>query len=165
MNPSCSAHLKTGQTSKGSFGGVPPMTDCQSNDGSTHVALKSDDRKLRVLIVENDRDTAETTAILLGMAGHEVKIALDGSEAERLAQEVLPEALLIDIGMPGQDGYQVAKRLRGMFPKKPLLVAVTGYGQQSDYEHSQQEGFDLHLVKPVDPAVLLKILGDYARSL
>ena len=105
----------------------------------------------RILIVDDNVDAAETMALLLQLNGHEVMFAQDGSAALALSSTFHPKVILLDIGLPGLDGYSVAQRLR----KQPetrdvMLIAVTGYGQPEDRDRSKAAGFDYHLVKPVD---------------
>jgi two-component system CheB/CheR fusion protein len=111
---------------------------------------------LRLLIVDDNRDAAVTLGALLGkVAGHEVRLAHDGPEALRVAEAFEPEVVLLDIGLPGMDGYEVARRLRATAPGAgALLIALTGWGQQEDHRRSQAAGFDHHLVKPVDSEVI-----------
>jgi CheY-like chemotaxis protein len=121
----------------------------------------TDTRKgLRVLLVEDHADTAASMAILLRMSGHEVRVAADGRAALDTAQELEPDVVLLDLGLPGgMDGYEVATRLQAQpMEKKPLLVALTGYGSEADRQHSTEVGIDLHLVKPADMEALLRIL-------
>jgi CheY-like chemotaxis protein len=120
------------------------------------------DPPLPVLVVEDYEDAGETLAILLRLHGHQVEVARDGAAALQAAQETPPDVLLIDLGLPGEDGYAVAKRLRGLLPTKPLLIALTGYGQERDRRRSRDEGFDRHLVKPVDPCELEGLLQQFA---
>jgi CheY-like chemotaxis protein len=122
-------------------------------------------RPLRVLIVEDDADAGESLAMLLRLVGFDVAVASNGLTASMMACDRPPDVLLMDLALPGMDGYQVARHLRGLCPSKPLLVAVTGYGQDSDRQRSRDEGFDHHLVKPVDPGALIDLLRTYARSL
>ncbi len=115
--------------------------------------------KRRVLVVDDNVDSARGTALILNRNGHEVRVAYDGPGAVAAAQEFLPEFVLLDIGLPGMDGYEVARHLRQDANLAGLtLVAVSGYGQESDRRRSQEAGFDQHLVKPVDPGVLLGLL-------
>ena len=117
----------------------------------------------RILLVDDNADLALTMSALLRVVGHEVRTASDGLTAIQLANAWKPEAVLIDIGLPGIDGYEVAKRLRQLPSwENVLLVAVTGYGQQEDRIRSKQAGFDQHLVKPVEFAVLQQILANHA---
>src|SRR3954469_13716392 len=114
---------------------------------------------LRVLVVEDLADASETLAMLLRLEGHDVWVAADGPAALRLAGECDPDVVLLDICLPGFDGWEVARRLRGQpLRKRPLLVAVTGYGRECDQQCSAEAGIDLHLVKPVDPEALLGLL-------
>jgi CheY-like chemotaxis protein len=116
------------------------------------------------LIVEDNADAAQTLALLLGIAGYEVQAAGDGPSAARAVQEQPPEVILMDLTLPGEDGYTVAKRLRGFLHRKPLLVAMTGLGEEGDRQRSLEEGFDDHIVKPVDPPRLLDMLRAYAAA-
>ena len=94
-------------------------------------------------------------AMLLKMWGHETRLAFDGTEALQVAEEYQPDVVVLDIGLPGLDGYEVARRLRGQIDGAHILIAaVTGYGQEQDRSRSQQAGFDAHLVKPVVLAAL-----------
>jgi DNA-binding response OmpR family regulator len=117
---------------------------------------------LRVLVVEDYADAGDSLAILLRLSGHEVEVAKEGSSAFQVAQATRPNVLLIDIGLPGEDGYAVAKRLRGVLRTKPLLIALTGYGQVKDRQRSRDEGFDYHLLKPFDPCELEGLLEQFA---
>jgi PAS domain S-box-containing protein len=114
----------------------------------------------RVLVVDDNRDAAESLAMLLRATGHEVRTAHAGPAALEAARAHRPEVVLLDIGLPGLDGYEVARRLRAEPGfKGALLVALTGYGQDEDRRRSQAAGFDLHLVKPVDLATLQDALS------
>jgi CheY-like chemotaxis protein len=117
-------------------------------------------RRIRVVIVEDNQATAESLRQLLDLYGYEVKVAYDGLEGVRVAQEWPPEIVLCDIGLPGQDGYSVAIALR-QHPatEKARLIAITAYGSDDARRRSQEVGFEKHFVKPVDPAVLLQVLG------
>jgi PAS domain S-box-containing protein len=117
-------------------------------------------RARRVLVVDDNADAADSLAQLLRMQGHDVRVAYNGPEALAAAEEYRPEVVVLDIGLPGMSGYEVAGRLR-QNPKfgRTLLVAVTGYGQQSDRRKSHDAGFDEHLVKPVDPHALQQALA------
>jgi CheY-like chemotaxis protein len=112
----------------------------------------------RVLVVEDNRDSAASLSVLLELMGHEVRVAYTGPEAVALAAEWPPEITISDIGLPGFDGFEVARRLRGQLGRGPLLVALTGYGRDEDRRMSQEAGFDHHLVKPADPAVIQRML-------
>jgi len=123
-----------------------------------------DGRGLRILIVEDYTDNAITLALLLQMYGHEVQVAKNGVEALKKTQEERPDVLLLDIGLPGMSGYEVARKLKEERPRKtPFLIALTGYGQDEDRRHSTDAGIDLHLVKPVEPEELQVILERYRK--
>lgn len=118
---------------------------------------------LRILVVEDNPDAAETLRDLLELSGHEVSVATNGETGLNLASEVRPDTVVCDIGLPGMDGYEVARRLRAD-PRTAhtRLIAVTGYGRQEDRERSAAAGFDEHLVKPIDPAGLEAVLREAA---
>ncbi len=123
---------------------------------------------LRVLVIEDNPDTAETTAMVLRLHGHEVQLAPDGTTALRLAQEQLPDAVLIDIGLPGMSGWEVAghlKAVKGPGGKRPFLIAVTGYGGDDDRRRSLEAGMDAHLLKPADPEELRQLLLRFQESI
>jgi CheY-like chemotaxis protein len=122
-------------------------------------------RPLRVLIVEDRVDCSESTALLLRSCGFHVDVASSCSSALVAAQASAPDVILMDIALQGpDDGYKAAKLLREVLQRNPLLIALTGYGKMSDYERSADEGFDHHLVKPVQPETLIKLLQEYADS-
>src|SRR5262245_30703389 len=110
---------------------------------------------LHVLVVEDDPDCARTQALLLSAENHADSVLGDGFAALREVQDSRPDVVLLDIGLPGMDGYEVARRIFDMnLWKRPLLVAVTGLGESKDLRRSQEVGIDLHLVKPVAPETL-----------
>jgi signal transduction histidine kinase len=118
------------------------------------------DQGLRVLVVDDQADNAESLACLLRLHGHEVWVASDGPAALELARRQLPQAVLLDIGLPGMSGYEVALHLRqqpGM--ETVLLIAVTGYGRDEDRRRTRAAGFDHHLVKPVGPEEIHLLLA------
>ena len=120
-------------------------------------------RGLRVLVVDDNRDSADSLALWLELAGHEVRTAYGGQEALDAAEAFLPAVVLLDIGMPGMNGYDVARGLREQpATRTALLVAMTGWGQDEDRCRSQEAGFDQHLVKPVDPQHLKNLLAGIA---
>lgn len=114
---------------------------------------------LRILVVDDYRDAADGFGVLLRLLGNDVRTASDGLEALRIAAEFHPDVVLLDIGLPGMNGYDVAREIRKQpWGESILLVAVTGWGQEGDRRLSKDAGFDHHLVKPVDPAVLIRLL-------
>ncbi|HWG00061.1 MAG TPA: response regulator [Steroidobacteraceae bacterium] len=108
-----------------------------------------------MLVVDDNRDAAESMSMLLEIWGHEVAFAYDGPSALKTAEQWQPEAVFLDIGLPGMDGYEVAERLRELpQAKTAVLIAITGYGQEDDRVRSRRAGIDHHLVKPVAPDAL-----------
>lgn len=113
----------------------------------------------RILVVDDNVDGAELLARSLDAMGHLTRTAHDGLEALQQVRDFAPEVILLDIGLPIMDGYEVARRLRELdLKQQPALIALTGYGQQSDYERSRGEGFAHHLVKPIETAQLAALL-------
>jgi signal transduction histidine kinase len=113
----------------------------------------------RILLADDNSDALESLAILLELGGHEVFTATNGALALECAERHLPEVMLLDIGMPVLDGYEVARRVRAQpWGKRIMLVALTGWGQDSDRRRSREAGFDLHLVKPLDMGRLTEVL-------
>jgi len=118
------------------------------------------EKKLRILIVDDNPDGRESLAMMLGMQGHEVHEAVDGPSAVQRALELVPDAAIVDIGLPGFDGYEVARRVRAAAKGAAIrLVALTGYGQEEDRRAALAAGFDSYLVKPADLNALHSILG------
>jgi signal transduction histidine kinase/DNA-binding response OmpR family regulator len=115
-------------------------------------------RGRRVVLADDNRDAAESLAELLRMDGHEVRTAHDGRAALSLAGEFRPEAVILDIGLPQLDGYEVARRLAAGRGPRPLLIAVTGFGEERDRARSREAGFDAHLTKPADPVAIRELL-------
>jgi len=116
-------------------------------------------QRLRVLVADDERDSVSMLAFILADEGHEVREVYRGAEVLRLAREFNPDVVLLDIGMPGMTGYDVARELRQEFgPGRPLLIAVTGWKQSSDRILAKLAGFDHHLAKPFDSVELLKLL-------
>ncbi len=130
----------------------PPPTSKESDEptGSS----------LRVLVVDDNIDAAQSLALLLELSGHDVQTAFDGPTALKVALDYRPNVVLLDIGLPGIDGLEVAKRLRQLPDLgSVVLVAMTGYGQVTDKKRSQEVGFDHHLVKPANFGKVLQILA------
>jgi CheY-like chemotaxis protein len=119
----------------------------------------------RVLIVEDNRDSARTLAILLELWGYSVALAYDGLSAIEVARGCHPDTILLDIGLPGIDGYEVARRLRRESgPRTPVLVALTAYGREEDRRRAFASGFNYHLVKPADLDALRSLLESSAAA-
>jgi CheY-like chemotaxis protein len=116
---------------------------------------------MRVLIVDDNEDTLETAALLLGAWNHEIRMARTGPEALQVAADSALDVILLDIGLPGMNGYEVAKRLRQETRfKDTLMIAITGYGRDQDRQLSREVGFDDHLIKPVDLEKLNALLNE-----
>jgi CheY-like chemotaxis protein len=113
---------------------------------------------LRVLVVDDSPDAAESLAKLLRLAGHEVLVAHDGQRALELAAADRPTVMLLDIGLPGMDGYEVCRRMRQQGFTDARIIAVTGYGQDRDRQRSREAGFDSHAIKPVEPSELMELV-------
>jgi len=115
----------------------------------------------RILVVDDSADAADSLATLLRLQGQSVQVAYDGAAALAAAQGFHPELVFLDIGMPGMDGYEVARRLRQQPEnEKTLLVALTGWGQKEDRQRSKEAGFDHHLTKPAGAQMLQELLGN-----
>jgi CheY-like chemotaxis protein len=120
---------------------------------------------LRVLVVDDNADASETLTMLLGLWGHDVQSAADGPTALATAAAHRPDVVLLDISLPGMSGYEVADRLRADPDlRDTVLVAMTGYGQAEDKKETRRAGFSLHLVKPVEPDVLQKLLSELGAA-
>jgi CheY-like chemotaxis protein len=114
------------------------------------------------LVVDDNVDAAHCLALLLQLNRCEVRTAHDGANALKVADSFQPDVILLDIGLPGMDGYEVARRLREQPAfAKTILVAITGYGREEDVARSREAGFDCHLVKPVDPARLQSLMLEH----
>ncbi len=134
-----------------------------SQPKSEHPAGKTP--SLRVLVVDDNQDSAQSLVMMLEFMGHQVQSASDGPDGLAVATQFLPEVVLLDIGMPGMNGYEVARRMRTM-PQlsHTLLVAQTGWGQEEDRRMSREAGFNHHLVKPIAPNRLIEILAEVAAA-
>ncbi|HET7307343.1 MAG TPA: ATP-binding protein [Gammaproteobacteria bacterium] len=146
-----------------------PLLEQQTTDDAPRPvqpsAAEGGTDKAKVLVVDDYADAAAALAEVLEMDGYETRIAHDGAAALRIATEFVPAVALIDIGLPVMDGYEVARRLRetpGL--EKTRLVAVTGYGQESDRRAAREAGFDEHVVKPLDPAAIGELVGRHATA-
>ncbi|HEX7811046.1 MAG TPA: ATP-binding protein [Burkholderiales bacterium] len=118
----------------------------------------------RVLVVDDNRDGAESLAMFLQIGGHDVRTAYDGEEAVSAAETFRPEIVLLDIGMPKLNGYDACRRIRESdWGRNMVLIAQTGWGQEEDKRRTKEAGFDDHLVKPVDPMALMKMVAEAKR--
>jgi signal transduction histidine kinase len=134
--------------------------DCRTaSAGSDEGTRRGESR--RVLIADDNADAAESLCILLQMAGHTVRTAGDGLMAVEVARTFQPQVVLLDIGMPGLNGYEAAERIRALPEgERILLIALTGWGQDADRQKAAEAGFDYHLTKPADPELVERILAD-----
>jgi PAS domain S-box-containing protein len=130
---------------------LPKAEAAASKTSSSAAAVK---RSARVLIVEDNEDAAYSLAMLLQHFGHRVEIIRDGAAAIAAARRVRPELMIVDIGLPGMDGYEVARRVRGELGPEVILVALTGYGGREERDLAGAAGFDHHFTKPIDPQAL-----------
>jgi CheY-like chemotaxis protein len=133
---------------------VQPQATAQPQAGPTHEVYGR-----RVLVVDDNLDAAESTAAFLRLEGHEVKSVGDGNEALASVRVFAPHVIVLDIGLPGLDGYAVARQLRERGDTShTLLIAMTGYGQREDRERAIAAGFDYHFVKPTDPRLIQRAI-------
>ncbi|HUS31459.1 MAG TPA: ATP-binding protein [Kofleriaceae bacterium] len=133
---------------------APPTTPRRTTPGG-----------LRILVVDDNVDAAEMLAMLLDRDGNEIRVAHSGPDCLVLATELRPHVVLLDIGLPGLDGYEVARRLRADHSlAQPLIVAISGWGTVEDRKKAHEAGFDQHLVKPIDHAALAKLLATASTS-
>jgi PAS domain S-box-containing protein len=122
--------------------------------------LQQSHARYRILIADDNRDGADSLAMLLQVMGHDVETAYAGDEAVEVAEQMRPDAILLDIGMPKLNGYDACRRIRSeSWGRETLLIALTGWGQEEDRRRTRDAGFDLHLVKPVTSAALLEVLA------
>ena len=119
---------------------------------------------MRLMVIDDNKDAAESMSMLFELWGHEAVCVYDGRTALDTAAKFRPDAVFLDIGLPGMDGYEIAEHLREI-PRagRIVLVAITGYGQDEDRRRSREAGIDHHLVKPVAPDTLLKLLESLER--
>lgn len=132
--------------------------------GQTNFRAQPDNsarKQRRILVADDNRDAAETLAMLLKLDGHDVHVANDGLEAVDMFSRVSPDVVILDIGMPGLSGHEVARRIRDLGTEPPVtLIAITGWGQKADKDRAMESGFDHHFTKPVEPTVLSALLLD-----
>lgn len=113
----------------------------------------------RIVIADDNEDSAQSFALLLSFSGHEVKIAHDGAQALEAVRSFRPDVAFLDIGMPVLTGYEVAQAVRAEpWGREVTLIAVTGWGQPDDKQRAHRAGFDRHLVKPIDPDAVDRLL-------
>ena len=123
-------------------------------------AVKRPERHGRILVVDDNKDSADSLGMLLRLKGNDIRTAHDGLEAVEVAETFHPELVLLDIGLPKLNGYDVARRIRQQpWGRDVILVALTGWGQDEDRRRSQEAGFNFHIVKPVELAALEELLA------
>jgi PAS domain S-box-containing protein len=143
---------------------LTPIPECGQNAPSL-MAPESSPKKLRILLVDDNYDVADSLGLLLDIEGHLVQKAYDGESALEMVEIEQPDVIVIDIGLPGMDGYTLAKELRRSEKLVgTLLIAFSGYGRPEDKEKSRAAGINEHLIKPSDNKKLLKILNDYCTT-
>jgi len=137
---------------------LPAATQSQAIPAAPAAAEGSHFRRRRVLVADDNIDAGESLAMLLRLDGHEVELASNGAQAVELFERMKPEIAILDIGMPGLNGYEVARRIRQK-ARDVTLIAVTGWGQEADKARAAASGFDHHFTKPVEPGVLSALVG------
>jgi len=139
-----------------------PMAEVNS---TTVAAVTPVPRRFRILVVDDNHDSALSLAMMLSIMGHETRTAHDGESAVATAESFLPEVVLLDIGLPKLNGYEVAQRIREQsWGASMFLIAVTGWGQEEDRQRSSEVGLNVHMVKPVEPAALEKLLAELPQN-
>jgi CheY-like chemotaxis protein len=120
---------------------------------------------MRVLVVDDNKDAADSLTLLLGISGHEARAAYAGPQALALARELSPDVILLDLGMPGMDGYEVAREIRREPALRGItLIALTGWGQEEDRKRSAEAGFDRHMTKPVALDAVQRVFAEIAQG-
>lgn len=139
-----------------------PMAD--ANPGAA-PAVKDSPRRFRILVVDDNHDSALSLAMILSIMGHETRTAHDGEMAVATAESFLPDVVLLDIGLPKLNGYEVAQRIREQpWGVSMFLIAVTGWGQEEDRQRSSEVGLNMHMVKPVEASALEKLLAELPQD-
>jgi len=144
------------------FEAAIPLATLPAAAARNQPAPASPERRRRILLVEDNADIRESLRMVLDLWGHEVMLAASGDEGLAMALRERPDVALIDIGLPGMSGYEVALEIRARSPQRPLktrMIAMTGYGQPADRERAVSAGFDAHLLKPVDHAILKSLVS------
>lgn len=131
----------------------------------TTTAIKPARQAFRILVVDDNLDSALSLAMMLSIMGHETRTAHDGESALATAEAFLPDVVLLDIGLPKLNGYEVAQRIRQQpWGTSMFLIAVTGWGQEEDRQRSSEVGLNVHMVKPIEAGALEQLLSDLARD-
>ncbi len=135
------------------------MSEQAAGDGETALPARC-----RILVVDDNQDSADSLAMLLRILGNEVQTARDGLEAIEAAADFRPDCVLLDISLPKLNGYEAARRIRQQQGKDVVLVALTGWGQEEDRRRSQEAGFDHHILKPIEFDVLQTLLATISAA-
>jgi CheY-like chemotaxis protein len=144
---------------------LPIVQQLPAKAPASDAVATTDAVRQKVLVADDNHDAAESIAMILELAGHEVRVANSGQAALSLAQLFRPDTVVLDIGMPDLSGYQVAQRLRQEpWGKDIQLIALTGWGQDSDRRRALESGFDEHLSKPVEPESLEALINSRSSS-
>jgi CheY-like chemotaxis protein len=147
------------------FGALPARWPPEENLTSpTGTGPVPGPRPLRIVIADDNPDALSTLGMLLLVVGHDVRVASDGVEAVFVTEAFRPDVVMLDIGMPGMSGLDAARRIRALtWDHDPVLIATTGWNEQADRQRTRDAGFDHHLVKPMDPAALIRLLSTIDR--
>jgi CheY-like chemotaxis protein len=139
-----------------------PLSSSADAPADSTQADKPPAAGLRIVIVDDNADAADSLAMVLELEGHQVRTASDGVAGLAVIAEFAPQAVILDIGLPLLNGYEVARRVRNDYPDAGIrLIAVTGWGQQQDKQTAVEAGFDHHFTKPVDPSELQRVLSGH----
>jgi CheY-like chemotaxis protein len=141
---------------------LPVVLAADPSDAETTTVAAA--TKIRILVVDDNRDSVESLAMLLRLTGHEVHTAGDGAEAVRSAVALKPDLILLDIGLPKMNGYEAARRIREALGDGVMLIALTGWGQDEDRRRSKEAGFDHHLTKPLQFDALQQLLAEMNKG-
>ena len=139
---------------------LPMLVDVRQPLHSPNTSTAKAESPKRILVTDDNQDAANSVAMLLRLSGHEVETAYDGIKAVQKAESYQPDIMLLDIGLPGMNGYDVCRSIRQQpWGKSIRIVALTGWGQDQDRRTAREAGFDDHLVKPVDPQTLRQAIS------
>ena len=139
---------------------LPLASEVPGHAATAPAAEGSPAARYRMLIADDNADAADSLAFLLGLMGNEVRTAYDGEQAVAAAEAMRPDVVMLDIGMPKLNGYEACRRIRQQpWSRRMCVLALTGWGQEKDRRRTEEAGFDRHIVKPVDPAVLMRLLS------
>lgn len=144
---------------------LPHTSPTNVSSNSSNNEHSPSQPNLRILIVDDNRDGADSLAMMLKMFGNETKTAYDGEQAVELCMNYEPDVLLLDLGLPKLNGYDACRQIRQQSSRKPpVIIAQTGWGQEEDRQRTREAGFDYHMVKPIDPAALMSLLSGLAEN-